>query len=146
MKHKRFEDFTKEIVSKTADVLIEKGKKYSSKSTTDDRLKLFKDSGVRQKETALQALLGMWDKHIGMIYELIERHAKGENAPFEVWMETFGDNINYSILGLALVQDETDEELLRNFMKGEEIILPLQRTPDGKLKAKKTILSEEEDG
>lgn len=110
MKHSKFDALVKKALRTVQTKLKVKGDEYAPKCACKDRLAFFKDSGTRQKITALKALRGMWDKHIGSLYDFIERASNEEYIPDELWEEKVTDSMAYEILMLALATEEDEDD------------------------------------
>ena len=83
-------------------VLDQKAKEYSRGG---DRLSNFKKAGTLQNCPPEAALLGMMVKHWVSICEMVDDLARGKEWPQQVWQEKLGDNINYSYLLEALLDE-----------------------------------------
>ena len=85
-------------------VLVQKGDEYATES---DRLHNFKKAGRIKGQDPVQALDGMWLKHLVSIDDIIERMI---NDPLfvpdqDLMREKLGDNINYTVLLEGLIED-----------------------------------------
>jgi hypothetical protein len=75
------------------------GRKASEYASDADRMHNFKRAAGLTGETPLQALVGMWAKHLVSVMDLVDRHAKAGEVPSCVVVdEKIGDAINYLIL------------------------------------------------
>lgn len=76
--------------------------KYSEYATEDD-FHNFNVAASLQNVTPQQALIGMMDKHVVSVHDLVNEHAEGREIPLEKWKEKIGDNINYLLILWAMV-------------------------------------------
>ena len=49
-------------------------------------------------------LIGMMDKHVVSVHDLVNEHAEGRQVTAEKWREKIGDNINYLLILWAMVE------------------------------------------
>ena len=56
----------------------------------------------------MRALGGMMAKHTVSVYDLIERHERGETISPAMWDEKIGDSINYLLLLTAAIEEERE--------------------------------------
>ena len=80
-------------------VLTTKHKEYA----TDDHFHNFNVAASLQGVTSQQALIGMMDKHVVSVHDLVNDHAEGRKISTEMWQEKIGDNINYLLILWAMV-------------------------------------------
>lgn len=112
MTPERFMRIVQDAMTRSLIVLEHKAKEYS---WDGDRLSNFKKAGALQGCAPEAALLGMLVKHWVSICEMVQDLGQGKHWPQEVWQEKLGDNINYSYLLEALLEerygwDQTEEE------------------------------------
>lgn len=75
---------------------------------TADHFHNFKVAAQLQGITPEQALIGMMDKHVVSVHDLVNEQAEGMEIPAEVWLEKIGDNINYLLILYAMIGSEKD--------------------------------------
>ena len=80
-------------------VLTAKHKEYA----TEDHFHNFNVAASLQGVTSQQALIGMMDKHVVSVHDLVNDHAEGRKISTEMWQEKIGDNINYLLILWAMV-------------------------------------------
>lgn len=108
MKHYDFELLVTNRLTACQDVLKGKDKEYSSDT---DRLHNFKKAATIKGKTAIAALDGMWLKHRVSLEDMLDRMAEDEDycPSKEIVQEKIGDNINYSLLFEALIEERRQE-------------------------------------
>ena len=123
----RHEDFDKllhgVLIPEVVGKLTAKSDEYASKG---DKLANFKKTASKQGRTPQQALLGMQDKHIISIQDLVNDRPEGRIRPLEMWLEKITDDMAYDCLMYALeveAQDsplgKTADNLIREFNEME---------------------------
>lgn len=100
----RYEKSIKKMISHCESVLIEKHKEYA----TEDDFHNFNVAAELQNVTSLQALVGMMDKHVVSVHDMVAEHAEGREITLELWEEKICDNINYLLILWAMVNQEAD--------------------------------------
>lgn len=100
----RFNDIVAKQLSKTADLLTQKGNEYAPDV---DRLAAFKQAADLQQCTVPEALGGMLAKHIVSIYQMLP---DAYLYTSEKWDEKINDTINYLLLLKACIAEEVGEE------------------------------------
>lgn len=100
----RFNDIVAKQLSKTADLLTQKGNEYAPDV---DRLAAFKQAADLQQCTVPEALGGMLAKHIVSIYQMLP---DAYLYTSEKWDEKINDAINYLLLLKACIAEEVGEE------------------------------------
>lgn len=100
----RFNDIVAKQLSKTADLLTQKGNEYAPDV---DRLAAFKQAADLQQCTVPEALGGMLAKHIVSIYQMLP---DAYLYTSEKWDEKINDTINYLLLLKACIAEEEGEE------------------------------------
>lgn len=101
-KPKNYETSIKEMISYCESILIEKHREYA----TDDDFHNFNVAAELQNVTPLQALLGMMDKHVVSVHDMVAEHAEGREITLALWEEKICDNINYLLILWAMVNQE----------------------------------------
>lgn len=104
MREDRFNKIIAEQLSKTADLLCEKGHEYAP---YEDRLDAFRQAAELQHCTMPVALGGMMAKHIVSIYQMIP---DADCYTSEKWDEKINDAINYLLLLKACILDDEGDE------------------------------------
>lgn len=99
-----FNKIVKSITTDIKDVLCIKAEEYALHS---DRLEAFKRAGQMLNTDAANGLLGMLNKHIVSIYEMVQ---SGAIFPVERWHEKIVDAINYLILLFAIKVEESQQQ------------------------------------
>lgn len=103
MYHEEFKHILDTQLSACKNTLETKATEYA----TEDRLHNFKKAAHLQGITPRQALAGMMAKHTVSVYDMLMSKTIFTRAQ---WDEKITDSINYHILGLALVQEELNEQ------------------------------------
>ena len=98
-KQKNYENSIKEMILNCKSLLIEKHREYA----TSDDFHNFNVAAKLQGVTPEQALIGMMDKHVVSIHDLVNNAAEGRVIPEDLWREKIGDNINYLLILWAMV-------------------------------------------
>jgi hypothetical protein len=101
MTYQRFEEIIDQQLDICRHLLVVKGKEYS---LTDDRLESFRKAAQLQGETMKQALCGMLAKHVVSVYDMCMSDGK---FTLDKWTEKVTDSINYLLLLMAAVEEET---------------------------------------
>lgn len=83
------------------ELLLAKHHEYA----TEDDFHNFNVSAVLQGITPAQALIGMMDKHVVSVHDLVNEQAEGRTVSVSMWREKIGDNINYLLLLWAMVNN-----------------------------------------
>lgn len=99
----RFNDIVAKQLSKTADLLTQKGNEYAPDV---DRLAAFKQAADLQQCTVPEALGGMLAKHIVSIYQMLPDASLYTS---EKWDEKINDAINYLLLLKACILEDEGE-------------------------------------
>lgn len=81
------------------DLLFAKHEEYA----TEDHFHNFNVAAVLQGQTPAEALIGMMDKHVVSVHDLVKDYANGVEISLEKWQEKIGDNINYLLILWAMV-------------------------------------------
>lgn len=84
-------------------VLFKKNKGYN---TDADPTGNFKRAAALQGISDKQALIGMMDKHVVSVHDMVCRDANGEKFSESLWKEKIGDNINYLLILYAMTKME----------------------------------------
>ena len=93
-----------ELIEHCKSVLENKHTEYA----TEDHFHNFNVAAVLQGITPEQALVGMMDKHIVSVHDLVKEQADGRKTSLETWREKIGDNINYLLILYAMVRGAED--------------------------------------
>jgi len=108
MKQQVFNKFFEFITNKMRDILAGKSADYSA---GNDKLFNFKLAGQMDGVTPVEALRGMHLKHRASIRQGLDDLIVGKVRSKEWWLEKTIDDMNYTILMLALLEEEFwDEE------------------------------------
>lgn len=102
MTPERFVEIVRDAMDRSRDTLAHKADEYAKDG---DRLSCFKKAGGLLGCTPEAALLGMLVKHWVSICGMVDDLSRGKDWPREVWREKLGDNINYSYLLEALLEE-----------------------------------------
>lgn len=94
-----YEKAVEGMINHCSEVLLSKHAEYA----TEDDFHNFNVAASIQNITPEQALIGMMDKHVVSVHDLVNEAAEGKIVPVEVWKEKIGDNINYLLLLWAMV-------------------------------------------
>lgn len=106
MKLTDFDEFLcDEIIPLIQDTLSSKSADYAG---DNDKLFNFKQQGRIDNITPFDALRGNWLKHRASISQGLEELHKGKVRSYDWWKEKCIDNINYTILLLAMVKEYFD--------------------------------------
>lgn len=95
-----YENAIESMIGHCGQILLKKHKEYA----TEDEFHNFNVAAALQDVTPQQALIGMMDKHVVSVHDLVNEHAEGRNIPADVWREKIGDNINYLLILWAMVE------------------------------------------
>ena len=95
-----YEKAVEGIIAHCKDTLLQKHKEYA----TEDDFHNFNVAAALQHITPEQALIGMMDKHVVSVHDLVNEHAEGRQVTVEKWREKIGDNINYLLILWAMVE------------------------------------------
>lgn len=80
-------------------LLFSKRKEYA----TADPFHNFRRAADLQGITKEQALIGMMDKHVISVHDMVNEAAEGADFSADKWQEKIGDNINYLLILWAMV-------------------------------------------
>ncbi len=87
------------------------GKKHEEYTRGDDKLHNFKRAADTKQTTPEDALLGMMNKHIVSVYDMVDDLTLlGREHPLKSWDEKIGDAINYLKLLRALIEERYNKE------------------------------------
>lgn len=89
-----------DMMNHCKDMLLDKHEEYAS---DEDDFHNFNSAAVLQDVTPEKALIGMMDKHVISVHDLVNKASKGCEIPLETWKEKIGDNINYLLILWAMV-------------------------------------------
>lgn len=95
-----YEKAVEGIIAHCGETLFQKHKEYA----TEDDFHIFNVAAVLQGVTPEQALIGMMDKHVVSVHDLVNEHAEGRQVAAETWREKICDNINYLLILWAMVE------------------------------------------
>lgn len=107
MQEKRFYELVEERSSKIKNVLIEKGKEYSTK---DDKLHNFNRGADISGQIREKVLLGFLLKHQISLLDIVDNIEKGVLPSRNLIDEKIGDIVNYYILLEASIIDRLEKE------------------------------------
>ena len=94
-----YQEHIEDMFEHCKDMLLTKHTEYA----TEDDFHNFNVAATLQNVTPQQALVGMMDKHVVSVHDLVNEHAEGREIPLEKWEEKIGDNINYLLILWAMV-------------------------------------------
>lgn len=101
-----YKDHVVNMMQHCHEVLFEKHTEYA----TEDHFHNFNVAAALQGITPQQALVGMMDKHVVSVHDLVNDYAEGKEISPEKWLEKIGDNINYLLILWAMVNLQRNEE------------------------------------
>lgn len=101
-----YEEHIEYLMQNCKQLLLKKHTEYA----TEDHFHNFNVAASLQGITPQQALVGMMDKHVVSVHDLVNDHAEGRDIPVEMWQEKIGDNINYLLILWAMVNMTGDAE------------------------------------
>jgi hypothetical protein len=102
------EIFLKRIEYVTS-IVLQKEAEYTRGGEVSDRFIQFKDAGRMDAEHQVEALWGMWKKHLVTLRYLKDDVANGKPIDMKKVGEVVTDNIIYSTLFEGVCQEEFDE-------------------------------------
>lgn len=102
MTDKQFDAILKARTEKMWAVLASKAKEYAS---TADRLHNFKQAAALMRCGPAHACGAFMTKHLVSVFDLIEKHERGEAIPSAVIDEKIGDAANYLVLLEAVFRE-----------------------------------------
>ena len=94
-----YQEHIEDMIEHCKDMLLTKHTEYA----TEDDFHNFNVAAALQNVTPQQALVGMMDKHVVSVHDLVNEQAEGREIPLEKWKEKIGDNINYLLILWAMV-------------------------------------------
>lgn len=95
----KYNELVNSLMNDCKTVLLKKRMEYA----TDDIFHNFNTAAALQGITPQQALIGMMDKHVISVHDLVNNHADGQKIDLELWKEKIVDNINYLYILWAMV-------------------------------------------
>lgn len=101
-----YESAIQDMMAYCYQLLLRKHQEYAN----EDDFHNFECAAKLQGITPAQALLGMMDKHVVSVHDLVIEAAEGRNISEAMWREKIGDNINYLLILWAMVKRECMEE------------------------------------
>ena len=104
MKQKQFDDIIQNTIETCLTTLTDKNASYNP---NEDKLAGFKTAARLRGVTPLQALSGMKVKHTSFVQDVLE--GRIELPSEEVIQEKFGDEINYLLLALCLIEEARND-------------------------------------
>jgi hypothetical protein len=110
MDHKRFNELMGECTERMKALAMSKSEEYSNHA---DKLENFIDAATLDHSDPLQALWGMWMKHVVSIAKFMREHREGKRRPLSQWREKLGDDRVYSVLAEAILLEEEECERAR---------------------------------
>lgn len=87
-----------EMLKHCTETLISKSEEYARGSTFHN----FEVAAELQRRDRKEALIGMMDKHVVSVHDLVRENC----SDIDKWIEKIGDNIVYLLLLWAMVKDE----------------------------------------
>jgi len=102
MDAKQFDYIVSSRFNKCKNALVSKSHEYASEN---DQLHNFKKAADIQGITPVEALRGMWAKHLVNVMDIIEQVSWGELPSDRVLDEKLGDTVNYALLLEGLIQE-----------------------------------------
>lgn len=96
---KTYQEHIEDMIEHCKDMLLKKHTEYA----TEDDFHNFNVAAALQSVTPQQALVGMMDKHVVSVHDLVNEQAEGREIPLDKWKEKIGDNINYLLILWAIV-------------------------------------------
>lgn len=106
MNSEKFYDLVDEIQSRITNILINKGKEYS---TNDNKLHNFDKAGKMSNQTREKALLGFLLKHQVSVDDIVNK-IETELPSVEMLEEKITDILNYYILLEACIKDRINKK------------------------------------
>ena len=94
-----YESAIQDMIAYCYQLLHSKHQEYAN----EDDFHNFKCAAKLQGVTPEQALIGMMDKHVVSVHDLVNNAAEGRVIPEDLWREKIGDNINYLLILWAMV-------------------------------------------
>lgn len=107
MNSKRFYELVENRIEKIREVLVQKGKEYS---TEDNKLHNFDRAAVRSDQIREKALLGMLLKHEISILDIVDNIEEGKLPSLSMLNEKIKDTIAYYILLEASITDRIEKK------------------------------------
>jgi hypothetical protein len=108
MNSKQFDQVVEECVKAINMVLKSKSKEYSNDT---DKLHNFNEAAKLLDCTNVYALVGMMNKHIVSVYDMVKKYETLKQLPTKEFLnEKIGDSINYLILLKACFIDKLDSK------------------------------------
>ena len=106
MNTETFNKVIREQIERCEATLCKKADEYA----TDDMLHNFKVAAGIQNCLPTTALGGMMAKHTVSVYDMIRGLEEGKSYPIELWNEKITDSINYLLLLLAAVREDSENQ------------------------------------
>jgi len=103
MEYEEFNKIVENRLNHCKQLLIPKGKEYSRNG---DRLHNFKRAAKIIHASKFDALLGMWNKHLVSILDMVDDARLGILPTPKALDEKMSDNINYTLLLEALFRED----------------------------------------
>lgn len=105
MKHVELMKHAEDTFHRCLELLKKKGEEYSQDKVIDDRFVIFKRAGAIQDISSKEALTGMMSKQLASIVDMTKRPTDPNQKA--LWREKVSDSINYLVMLLALVEEES---------------------------------------
>lgn len=94
-----YESAIQDMMAYCYQLLLRKHQEYAN----EDDFHNFRCAASLQGVTPEQALIGMMDKHVVSIHDLVNAAAEGRLVSEDLWREKISDNINYLLILWAMV-------------------------------------------
>ena len=94
-----YQEHIEDMIEHCKDMLLTKHTEYA----TEDDFHNFNVAAALQNVTPQQALIGMMDKHVVSVHDLVNEQAEGREILLDKWKEKIGDNIDYLLILWAMV-------------------------------------------
>lgn len=94
-----YESAIQDMMAYCYQLLLRKHREYAN----EDDFHNFRCAAKLQGVTPEQALIGMMDKHVVSVHDLVNSAAEGRLITEELWREKISDNINYLLILWAMV-------------------------------------------
>ena len=120
MKPEKFINIVEHRLDSCETTLSSKAVEYSK---DNDRLHNFKTAARIKGCTQIEALYGMWLKHIVSIQYIIENAANFNFPSYKLIADKFNDNINYTLLAEGILVEEREAQGTSKYIIGGSLDL-----------------------